>query len=96
MHFGGCPHPGAMHGRFSVVSAPCGHCGRRWKLSGCLSNGPRPLAEILGGDPRFHHPCICGGEVAFLLPPFVDRLSITVTPPERPGRGFPDRSRPAA
>jgi hypothetical protein len=61
MDFGGCPHPGAMHGRFSVMSA-----------------------------------CLCGGDFAFLLPPFVDRLSTNVTPAERPGRGFPNRSRPAA
>ena len=96
MDLDACPHPSSGDGRFSVVSAPCERCGRRWKLRGCLTNRERPLVEILSGDPRYHHPCVCGGAVVVLLPPFIDRSSITVIPPEWPARGSRDRSRPAA
>lgn len=96
MSSSGCPHPGARHPRFSVLSAPCQRCGCRWQLKGCLSNGPRPLVEILRGEPRYQHTCACGAEVAVLLPPFVDRHSITAAPVIGPASGSPDSSRPAA
>lgn len=82
-------------GRFSIVSPPCRQCERRWELRGCLSEGVRRLAEVLRGDPEFHHLCTCGAELRFLLPPFVDRTGITVVSAGRPGRS-PDTWRPAA
>jgi len=96
MSSSGRRHPGARHARFSVFSAPCQRCGCRWQIRGCLSSGPKPLVELLRGEPRYRHTCACGAEVAVLLPPFVDRHSITVTPILRPASGSPDRSRPAA
>jgi hypothetical protein len=53
----GCPHRGARHGQFSVLSTACDPCGRRWQVTGCLSIGPRANVEILRDDPRFLHTC---------------------------------------
>lgn len=91
----GCTTHRVRHGRFSIVSRPCEQCGRRSELRGCLSGSAGPLAEILRGDPVLHHPCACGADLTFLVPPFVDRSCVTVSPTDRPGRSS-DLFRPAA
>jgi hypothetical protein len=89
-------HPGETHGRFHIISAARERCGRQWELSGCLSIGPARLGEPRRGDRCLRHPSQCGPEVAVRVPPFADRIGITVAPAVLPAWSPNDSPRAVA
>jgi len=91
-----CPHEGARHGRFSIVTRRCEGCDRQWELRGCLAGTARETGETLRETRVFRQRCACGTEVRVPLPSFVGELTVRAIRPARLPLPPPESTQPAA